>query len=256
MIKTLLKEKIIVMDGAMGTMVQSYDLSEMDFCGDKFQDHSHDLKGNNDILCLTQPDIIEEIHHAYFEAGADIVETNTFNANGISQLDYGLEKSVYELNVAAGKIAKNTSKRFSDKPRFVAGAIGPTNRTASMSPDVNDPGFRNITFDQLVSAYSEQAKGLFDSGVDLFLVETVFDTLNCKAALFALLNLLEKNKSDIPIFISGTITDASGRTLSGQTVEAFWNSVRHAHPMAIGLNCALGAKEIRPWLSELSLIAS
>ncbi|SVA77245.1 uncharacterized protein METZ01_LOCUS130099 [marine metagenome] len=243
------------MDGAMGTMVQSYDLSEMDFCGDKFQDHSHDLKGNNDILCLTQPDIIEEIHYAYFEAGADIVETNTFNANGISQLDYGLEKSVYELNVAAGKIAKNTSKRFSDKPRFVAGAIGPTNRTASMSPDVNDPGFRNITFDQLVSAYSEQAKGLFDSGVDLFLVETVFDTLNCKAALFALLNLLEKNKSDIPIFISGTITDASGRTLSGQTVEAFWNSVRHAHPMAIGLNCALGAKEIRPWLSELSLIA-
>ena len=255
MIKTLLKEKILVMDGAMGTMVQSYDLSEMDFCGDKFQDHSHDLKGNNDILCLTQPDIIEEIHYAYFEAGADIVETNTFNANGISQLDYGLEKSVYELNVAAGKIAKNTSKRFSDKPRFVAGAIGPTNRTASMSPDVNDPGFRNITFDQLVSAYSEQAKGLFDSGVDLFLVETVFDTLNCKAALFALLNLLEKNKSDIPIFISGTITDASGRTLSGQTVEAFWNSVRHAHPMAIGLNCALGAKEIRPWLSELSLIA-
>ena len=255
MIKTLLKEKILVMDGAMGTMVQSYDLSEMDFCGDKFQDHSHDLKGNNDILCLTQPDIIEEIHHAYFEAGADIVETNTFNANGISQLDYGLEKSVYELNVAAGKIAKNTSKRFSDKPRFVAGAIGPTNRTASMSPDVNDPGFRNITFDQLVSAYSEQAKGLFESGVDLFLVETVFDTLNCKAALFALLNLLEKNKSDIPIFISGTITDASGRTLSGQTVEAFWNSVRHAHPMAIGLNCALGAKEIRPWLSELSLIA-
>ena len=255
MIKTLLKEKILVMDGAMGTMVQSYDLSEMDFCGDKFQDHSHDLKGNNDILCLTQPDIIEEIHHAYFEAGADIVETNTFNANGISQLDYGLEKSVYELNFSAGKIAKNTSKRFSDKPRFVAGAIGPTNRTASMSPDVNDPGFRNITFDQLVSAYSEQAKGLFDSGVDLFLVDTVFDTLNCKAALFALLNLLEKNKSDIPIFISGTITDASGRTLSGQTVEAFWNSVRHAHPMAIGLNCALGAKEIRPWLSELSLIA-
>jgi len=255
MIKTLLKEKILVMDGAMGTMVQSYDLSEMDFCGDKFQDHSHDLKGNNDILCLTQPDIIEEIHYAYFEAGADIVETNTFNANGISQLDYGLEKSVYELNFSAGKIAKNTSKRFSDKPRFVAGAIGPTNRTASMSPDVNDPGFRNITFDQLVSAYSEQAKGLFDSGVDLFLVETVFDTLNCKAALFALLNLLEKNKSDIPIFISGTITDASGRTLSGQTVEAFWNSVRHAHPMAIGLNCALGAKEIRPWLSELSLIA-
>ena len=255
MIKTLLKEKILVMDGAMGTMVQSYDLSETDFRGKQFQDHPNDLKGNNDILCLTQPDIIEEIHHTYLEAGADIVETNTFNANGISQLDYGLEKSVYELNVAAGKIAKNTSKRFSDKPRFVAGAIGPTNRTASMSPDVNDPGFRNITFDELVSAYSEQAKGLFDSGVDLFLVETVFDTLNCKAALFALLNLLEKNKSDIPIFISGTITDASGRTLSGQTVEAFWNSVRHANPAAIGLNCALGAKEIRPWLSELSLIA-
>ncbi len=255
MIETLLKEKILIMDGAMGTMVQSCDLSEKDFRGEKFRHHTHDLKGDNDILCLTQPEIIKEIHHAYFEAGADMVETNTFNANGISQLDYGLENSVYELNVAAGKIAKKAAKRFSDKPRFVAGAIGPTNRTASMSPDVNDPGFRNITFDELVSAYTDQANGLIDGGVDLFLVETVFDTLNCKAALFALLKLLEKNKSDIPIFISGTITDASGRTLSGQTVEAFWNSVRHANPLAIGLNCALGAKEIRPWLSELSLIA-
>ncbi|MDP6684879.1 MAG: methionine synthase, partial [Candidatus Marinimicrobia bacterium] len=255
MIDTLIKEKILVMDGAMGTMVQSYSLSEEDFRGDKFRDHSHDLKGNNDILCLTQPEIIEEIHSAYFNAGADIVETNTFNANGISQLDYGLEKSVYKLNVNAGKLAKKIAQSFSDKPRFVAGAMGPTNRTASMSPDVNDPGFRNITFNELVSAYSEQAKGLYDGGVDFFIIETVFDTLNCKAAIFALLTLFEKTKKKIPIFISGTITDASGRTLSGQTVEAFWNSVRHANPLAIGLNCALGANEIRPWLSELSMIA-
>ena len=255
MLKELLKTKIIVLDGAMGTMVQSYTLSETDFRGKQFQDHPNELKGNNDILCLTQPEIIEEIHRAYFDAGSIIVGTNTFNANRISQLDYGLEDYTYEINLKAAEIAKTVAKRFTDEPRYVAGAIGPTNRTASMSPDVNNPGYRNITFDDLASAYSEQARGLLDGGVDLFLVETVFDTLNCKAALFALLDLLENRKYDIPIFISGTITDASGRTLSGQTVEAFWNSVRHANPAAIGLNCALGAKEIRPWLSELSLIA-
>jgi 5-methyltetrahydrofolate--homocysteine methyltransferase len=255
MLKELLKTKIIVLDGAMGTMVQSYTLSETDFRGKKFQDHPNELKGNNDILCLTQPEIIEEIHREYFDVGAVIVGTNTFNANGISQLDYGLEDYTYEINLKAVEIAKKAAKRFTDEPRYVAGAMGPTNRTASMSPDVNNPGYRNITFDDLVSAYSEQARGLLDGGVDLFLVETVFDTLNCKAALFSILDLLEKQNSDIPIFISGTITDASGRTLSGQTVEAFWNSVRHANPAAIGLNCALGAKEIRPWLSELSLIA-
>ena len=255
MLKELLKTKIIVLDGAMGTMVQSYTLSETDFRGKQFQNHPNELKGNNDILCLTQPEIIEEIHCAYFDAGSVIVGTNTFNANRISQLDYGLEDYTYEINLKAVEIAKTAAKRFTDEPRYVAGAIGPTNRTASMSPDVNNPGYRNITFDDLASAYSEQARGLLDGGVDLFLVETVFDTLNCKAALFALLDLLENRKCDIPIFISGTITDASGRTLSGQTVEAFWNSVRHANPAAIGLNCALGAKEIRPWLSELSLIA-
>jgi len=255
MLKELLKTKIIVLDGAMGTMVQSYTLSETDFRGKQFQNHPNELKGNNDILCLTQPEIIEEIHRAYFDAGSVIVGTNTFNANRISQLDYGLEDYTYEINLKAAEIAKTVAKRFTDEPRYVAGAIGPTNRTASMSPDVNNPGYRNITFDDLASAYSEQARGLLDGGVDLFLVETVFDTLNCKAALFALLDLLENRKCDIPIFISGTITDASGRTLSGQTVEAFWNSVRHANPAAIGLNCALGAKEIRPWLSELSLIA-
>jgi len=255
MIKSLLKEKILVLDGAMGTMVQSYNLSEKDFRGNQFRNISTDLKGNNDILCLTQPQIIKEIHCSYFKAGADIVETNTFNANCISQLDYGLESLVYEINVSAAEIAKSSSLEFSDKPRFVAGALGPTNRTASMSPDVSNPGYRNILFDDLVSAYSEQARGLMDGGVDLFLVETIFDTLNCKAAIFALLNLFEDRKKEIPIFLSGTITDASGRTLSGQTVEAFWYSVRHANPVAIGLNCALGAKEIRPWLSELSKIA-
>ena len=255
MIETLLKEKILIIDGAMGTMVQSYSLDENDFRGVKFKDHTHDLKGNNDILNLTQPNIIENIHSAYFEAGADIVETNTFNANGISQIDYGLENSIFDINVEAGKIAKKAANTFSDKPRFVAGALGPTNRTASMSPDVDHPEFRNITFDELVTAYHEQASGLLEGGVDLFLVETVFYTLNCKAALFAILSLMEQKKVDIPILISGTITDSSGRTLSGQTVEAFWNSVRHANPIGIGLNCALGAKEIRPWLSELSMIS-
>ena len=245
----------MILDGAMGTMVQSYQLSEADFRGDRFKDHSCDVNGNNDLLCLSRPDVVGEIHKAYFDSGADIVETNTFNANAISQADYSMEDLAYEINLEASKIAKSVAKEYEDKPRFVAGALGPTNRTASMSPDVNDPGFRNITFDKLKNAYFDQAKGLLDGGVDLFLVETVFDTLNCKAALFAVRTLLEEYGVDIPILVSGTITDASGRTLSGQTVEAFWHSIRHANLSAVGLNCALGAEQIRPWLDELSTIA-
>ncbi len=252
MIKDLFKEKILVLDGAMGTMVQSYNPTEDDFRGDRLKDHGKDLKGNNDLLCLTRPDVVGEIHKAYFDAGADIVETNTFNANAISQLDYGTEALSYEINLEAAKIAKSVAKSYSDKPRFVAGALGPTNRTGSLSPDVNNPGFRNTAFDELKTAYFDQAKGLLDGDVDLFLVETVFDTLNCKAALYAIRELLEERNSDIPIFVSGTITDASGRTLSGQTVEAFWHSIRHSDLLAVGLNCALGAEQMRPWLSELS----
>ena len=255
MIKNLFKEKILVLDGAMGTMVQSYSLTEKDFRGDRFRNHPNDLKGNNDILCLTRPEVVGDIHKAYFDAGADIVETNTFNANSISQLDYGMEDFAYDINLEAAKIAKSVAKSYTGMPRFVAGALGPTNRTASMSPDVNDPGFRNTTFDELKDAYYDQAKGLLDGGVDLFLVETVFDTLNCKAALFAVRTLLEEREANIPILVSGTITDASGRTLSGQTVEAFWNSIRHADLTAVGLNCALGAEQIRPWLNDLSTSA-
>ena len=248
----IFKDRILVLDGAMGTMVQSYNLEENDFRGERFKDHTKDLKGNNDILCLTKPDIVADIHKAYFDVGCDIVETNTFNANKISQLDYGMEAQSYELNFEAAQIASNVAKCYSDKPRFVAGAIGPTNRTGSLSPDVNNPGFRNISFDELKEAYYEQAKGLFDGGVDLFLIETVFDTLNCKAALYAVKTLLEEKDSKLPILVSGTITDASGRTLSGQTVEAFWHSIRHADLLGVGLNCALGAEQIRPWLNELS----
>ena len=253
-IKDIFKDRILVLDGAMGTMVQSYKLTEADFRAERFKDHTSDLKGNNDLLCLTRPDVVGEIHKAYFDAGADIVETNTFNANAISQQDYDTEKLAYEINLEAAKIAKSTAALFSDKPRFVAGALGPTNRTASLSPSVNDPGFRNINFDELKDAYHDQARGLLEGGVDLFLIETVFDTLNCKAALYAVRELLEKQNKDIPILVSGTITDASGRTLSGQTVEAFWYSIRHANLTAVGLNCALGAEQIRPWLDELSTI--
>ena len=255
MIKNLLKNKILTIDGAMGTMVQSYELSEEDFRKDQFKDHPIDLKGNNDILVLTQPQIISEIHKRYLEAGADIIETNTFNANSISQSDYQLEDQVYNINHEAAKIASKIAKSYKDKPRFVAGAIGPTSRTASLSPDVNDPSYRNTSFDELVDVYSEQILGLIDGGIDLFLVETVFDTLNCKAALFAINQILKEKNIEIPIFISGTITDASGRTLSGQTVEAFWNSIKHIKPTGVGLNCALGAEQIRPWLNELSNIA-
>ena len=255
MIKNLLKNKILTIDGAMGTMVQSYELSEEDFRKDQFKDHPIDLKGNNDILVLTQPQIISEIHKRYLEAGADIIETNTFNANSISQSDYQLEDQVYNINHEAAKIASKIAKSYKDKPRFVAGAIGPTSRTASLSPDVNDPSYRNTSFDELVDVYSEQILGLIDGGIDLFLVETVFDTLNCKAALFAINQILKEKNIEIPIFISGTITDASGRTLSGQTVEAFWNSIKHIKPTGVGLNCALGAELIRPWLNDLSNIA-
>ena len=239
----------------MGTMVQTYQLGETDFRGQRFKKHPNDLKGNSEILCLTQPDIVKEIHRAYFDSGADIVETNTFSANAISQHDYCTEDLAYDINLEAAKIAKSVASEYSDKPRFAAGALGPTNRTSSLSPEVNDPGFRNITFDDLKNAYREQARGLLDGQVDLFLVETVFDTLNCKAALYALRELLEERETDIPIFVSGTITDASGRTLSGQTVEAFWYSIRHGGLTAVGLNCALGAEQIRPWMDELAAAA-
>ena len=251
-IKNIFKNKIMIIDGAMGTMVQSYKLTESDFRGSQFKDHANDLQGNNEILSLTRPDIISAIHKSYLDAGADIIETNTFSANSISQKDYNLEAIAYDLNRASAEIAKAEAKKFSDTPRFVAGALGPTNRTASLSPDVNNPGYRNIDFDMLKESYAEQALGLLDGGVDLFLIETVFDTLNCKAALYAVSELMELKKVDLPIMISGTITDASGRTLSGQTVEAFLYSILHSNPLAIGLNCALGASEMRPWLSDLS----
>jgi len=224
-IKEIFKRKILVIDGAMGTMVQSYNLEEQDFRGSQFKNHKSDIKGNNEVLSLTRPDIISEIHKSYLDAGADIIETNTFSANSISQKDYNLESFSYDLNKASAKIAKFQATKYTDTPRFVAGAIGPTNRTASLSPDVNNPGYRNIDFDMLKESYIEQALGLVDGGVDLFLIETVFDTLNCKAALYAVSEVLEKKKIKLPIMISGTITDASGRTLSGQTVEAFLYSI-------------------------------
>ncbi|MEE8116355.1 MAG: homocysteine S-methyltransferase family protein, partial [Gemmatimonadales bacterium] len=254
-----LSRRILLLDGAMGTMIQSHGLEERDFRGERFRDHPCDLGGDNDVLCLTRAETIAEIHRAYLAAGADIVETNTFNATAISQADYRLEGVVHEMNVTAARIARRAADEFTqrqpDKPRFVAGVLGPTSRTASISPDVDDPGYRNITFDQLAAAYREAAAALLDGGVDLLLVETVFDTLNCKVALFAIRGLLDELGLDIPIMVSGTITDASGRTLSGQTPEAFWNSVRHADLFTVGLNCALGAKELRPHLDELAGIA-
>ena len=258
-IKNILKNKILTLDGAMGTMVQSYELSEKDFRGEIFQNHPCDLKGNNDLLSLTQPDIVKEIHESYLTAGADLIETNTFNSTRISQADYQMEDLVYNMNKAAAKIARSVADEFTamdpEKPRFVCGALGPTNKTASMSPDVSNPGFRNVTFNELVDSYFEQSKGLIDGGVHLLLIETVFDTLNCKAALFAIQNLYEEIGEEIPVIVSGTITDASGRLLSGQTVDAFWNSIRHADLLAVGLNCALGAEQIRPYIDALSKIA-
>ncbi|MGW8317967.1 MAG: methionine synthase [Candidatus Promineifilaceae bacterium] len=260
-LKEQLQERILILDGAMGTMIQSYQLDEAGYRGQRFADFPRDLQGNNDLLNLSQPEIIQAIHEAYLAAGADIIETNTFNANAISQADYGLAELAYEINLAAARIACRArdayeSRHLEDRrPRFVAGAIGPTNRTASLSPDVNDPSYRNITFDQLAAAYADAARGLLDGGVDLLLVETIYDTLNAKAAIFAIQSVFEEKGLDVPLMISGTIVDASGRTLSGQTTEAFWNSIRHAQPLIVGLNCALGAEAFREYIGELSRIA-
>ena len=253
----ILTERIVILDGAMGTMIQRYKLTEADFRGTRFATHPKDLKGNNDLLQLTRPDVIREIHEQYLAAGADIVETNTFGATRVAQDDYGLGAFARELNVAAARLAREACEKYStpDKPRFVAGALGPTPRTASISPDVNDPAARNVTFDELKAAYYEQASGLLEGGCDLFLVETIFDTLNAKAAIFALDELMEATGERLPVIVSGTVTDASGRILSGQTVSAFWHSVRHARPLAIGLNCALGATLMRPYIEELARVA-
>lgn len=254
-IKDLLKHKILILDGAMGTMIQRYTLTEDDFRKGWFENHSSPLKGNNDLLSLTRPDIIKAIHKEYLEAGADIIETNTFSGTSIAQADYNIEKYAYDINYHSAKIAKEVANEITqqtpNKPRFVAGSIGPTNRTLSISPDVNDPGYRNIEFDELVKAYEEQVRGLIDGGVDLLLVETVFDTLNAKAALFAIENIAQEKGIKLPIMVSGTITDASGRTLSGQTTEAFLISMEHADLLSIGLNCALGADAMRPYLKTL-----
>lgn len=253
----ILKRRIVVLDGAMGTMIQRYKLGEADYRGERFKDHAKDLKGNNELLQFTRPDVIGEIHEQYLAAGADIIETNTFGATRIAQDDYGLAPLAREMNLAAARLARAACDKFAtaDQPRFVAGALGPTPRTASISPDVNDPAARNVDFDELREAYREQAEGLLEGGADLFLVETIFDTLNAKAAIFALDELMEDTGERLPVIISGTVTDASGRILSGQTVGAFWHSVRHARPIAVGLNCALGATLMRPYIEELSRVA-
>jgi 5-methyltetrahydrofolate--homocysteine methyltransferase len=257
-IEEILLKKILVLDGAMGTMLQDYKFSEEDFRGDRFVNHPCSLKGNNDLLSLTQPEAIKTVHRKYFEVGADIVETNTFSSTSIGMGDYQMEPWVYEMNFESAKLARQVADEFTkknpDKPRFVAGSIGPTNRTASMSPDVNDPGYRAVTFDELLVSYTEQVKGLVDGGSDVLLVETIFDTLNAKAALFAIDALKEKNNWNVPVMVSGTITDASGRTLSGQTVEAFVVSVSHIPLLSIGFNCALGADQLLPYLRRLSQI--
>ncbi len=251
-----LSKKILILDGAMGTMLQDYQFSEEDFRGDRFTDWSLDVKGNNDLLSITQPEAIAAIHRKYFEAGADIVETNTFSATTIAMADYKMEELVDELNISSAKIAKKVAEELTaenpEKPRFVAGAMGPTNKTASMSPDVNDPGYRAISFDELKTAYRQQALGLIKGGVDILLVETVFDTLNAKAALFAITEIKEEQNLDIPVMVSGTITDASGRTLSGQTAEAFLISISHMDLLSVGFNCALGAKQLTPHLEVLA----
>lgn len=255
-IKKALNQRILVLDGAMGTMLQRYKFSEEDFRGTEFKEHPSPLKGNNDLLSLTQPEAIYKVHCDYLEAGADIIETNTFSATSIGMADYALESEVYRLNVASAAIAKRAAEAYTlknpAKPRFVAGSIGPTNKTASMSPDVNDPGYRAITFDQLVTAYSEQVRGLIEGGADVLLLETIFDTLNAKAALYATQEVLDELGLDLPIMISGTITDASGRTLSGQTVEAFLIALQHANLLSIGLNCALGADQLLSYIRRLS----
>jgi 5-methyltetrahydrofolate--homocysteine methyltransferase len=255
---SLRQQRIAIIDGAMGTMIQRHRLGEADFRGERLADHPVDLKGNNDLLVLTRPDVIATIHRQYLEAGADILETNTFGATSIAQADYGLAHLAREMNVAAARLARDAADALStpERPRFVAGALGPTPRTASISPDVNDPGARNTSFDELRDAYREQAEGLLEGGCDLFLVETIFDTLNAKAAIFALDALMDETGERLPVILSGTVTDASGRILSGQTVAAFWHSVRHARPLAVGLNCALGAAVMRPYIEELSKVAA
>ena len=258
-IEELLQQRILIIDGAMGTMIQKHKLSEEDYRGARFKDFAHSLKGNNDLLVLTQPQIILDIHRAFLEAGADILETNTFSANVVSMADYHMENLVWELNVEATRLARQAADEYTQKdpsrPRFVAGSIGPTNRTASLSPDVNNPGYRAVNFDDLRKTYREQAQALIEAGCDLLLVETVFDTLNCKAALFAINELKEEMGTNIPVMVSGTITDNSGRTLSGQTPEAFWNSVSHGNLVSVGFNCALGADQMRPYVEELSRVS-
>ena len=255
-IEKLLEDRILFLDGAMGTMIQKHKFTEEQYRGTRFSDYAHNLKGNNDLLSITQPDTISHIHKEFLEAGADIIETNTFNSTAVSMADYHMEFLVDELNLVSAQLARTVADEFTaanpDKPRFVAGSIGPTNKTASLSPDVNNPGYRAVSFDDLVATYRQQTIALAKGKVDIFLIETVFDTLNCKAAIFAILEVKEELGIDTPIMISGTITDASGRTLSGQTVEAFWYSVSHAKPLSIGLNCALGADQMRPFIKELS----
>src|SRR5262245_45245259 len=256
----LLTYRILIMDGAMGTMIQQHRLSEADFRGERFANHSYDVQGDNDLLTLTRPDVISSIHHAYLEAGSDIIETNTFTATAVAQADYGMEAAVYEMNLQGAQLAKRAATEWTartpQKPRFVAGAIGPTNRTLSLSPDVNDPAFRTLTFDQLRAAYAEQVRGLVDGGADLLAIETIFDTLNAKAAIIAIQELSNERGVTLPLLISATITDRSGRTLSGQTIDAFWTSIAQARPFCVGLNCALGASEMRPYLAELGEIAT
>lgn len=262
-IEECLKQRILVIDGAMGTMIQQYKLSEADYRGDRFADWHLDVKGNNDLLSITQPKIIEDIHFQYLEAGADIIETNTFSSTSIAQADYDMSAHAHELNMAAASCAKKAAEKYLQTPEgkqkgavFVAGAIGPLNKTLSLSPDVNNPGYRAVTFDEVADAYYEQISGLSEGGVDLLLIETIFDTLNCKAAIYAIKKYFhDTGKTPLPIMVSGTITDASGRTLSGQTLEAFYVSVSHAEPLSVGLNCALGASEMRPHIQELSQIA-
>ena len=257
LLRERLARSILILDGAMGTMIQRQGLTEADYRGARFADWPSDLKGNNDLLVLTRPDVIGGIHRAYLEAGADIVETNSFNATRIAMADYGMEDLAYEINVAAARLAREAADDYStpEKPRFVAGVLGPTNRTASISPDVNDPGARNVDFDTLVAAYAESTRGLIEGGADLILIETIFDTLNAKAAIFAVKQVFDEDGVERPIMISGTITDQSGRTLTGQTTEAFYNSLRHAEPISIGLNCALGPFELRQYVEELARIS-
>jgi 5-methyltetrahydrofolate--homocysteine methyltransferase len=250
----ILDQRIAILDGAMGTMIQRFKLTEENYRGERFKDHPSDVKGNNELLSLTRPDVIRDIHEGYLAVGADLIETNTFGATTVAQEDYGMADLAYEMNLASARLAKAACEKFStpDKPRYVAGAFGPTPKTASISPEVNDPGARNVSFEQLRAAYYEQGKALLEGGADVFLVETIFDTLNAKAALFAIDELFEATGERLPLIISGTVTDASGRILSGQTVTAFWHSVRHAQPLAVGLNCALGAALMRPYIQELS----